>query len=38
VAAGDAEGGTSRIAGNGAVNGWDGAAPPVTAHPQAGQN
>jgi hypothetical protein len=34
---GDA-GGEAEIAGNGAVNGWDGDAPPVTGRPQTGQN
>jgi hypothetical protein len=34
----DDSGGEAGIAGNGAVNGWGGAAPPATGRPQTGQN
>ena len=34
----DSGGGEAGIAGNGAVSGWDSAAPPVTCRPQTGQN
>jgi hypothetical protein len=34
----DDSGGETGSTGNGAVNGWGGAAPPVTGRPQTGQN